>query len=82
MKNRTSNNNETSNLQQGAVSGSYPNFDVAIEFRTLYGWLKGVRKEISFSYGAKTSFFISDKIKENKHWATFTEKEIYEWRYL
>lgn len=57
-------------------------FNKRIKFRTIVGWLIGKRIEVKFSYGASTSFFVSDQIEENKHWATFIEKEIYEWEYL
>lgn len=53
-------------------------FDVEIKFRTIVGWLIGKKHKIMFSNGEYTSFFISSKINENKHWATFTEHEIYD----
>ena len=49
-----------------------------IEFRTIVGWLKGYRSIVKLSYGKQIVFYISAQIKENKHWATFTENEVYE----
>lgn len=53
-------------------------FNTPVKFRTIVGWLIGMRVNVKFSYGEETSFFVSSKIKENKHWCTFKENEVYE----
>ena len=53
-------------------------FNTPIKFRTIVGWLIGMRVNVKFSYGEETSFFVSSQIKENKHWCTFKENEVYE----
>ena len=57
-------------------------FNTQIKFRTIVGWLIGKRISVKFSYGKETSFFISSQIKENKHWCTFNENEVYEYSLL
>lgn len=57
-------------------------FNTPIKFRTIVGWLIGMRVNVKFSYGGETSFFISTQIKENKHWCTFKENEVYEFSLL
>lgn len=59
-----------------------PDFNKKIKFKTIVGWLIGERTKISFSYGVESSFFVSDKTNTNKHWATFIEKEIFDWEYI
>lgn len=57
-------------------------FDTPIKFRTIVGWLIGMRVNVKFSYGEETSFFVSSQIKENKHWSSFKENEVYEFALL
>jgi hypothetical protein len=57
-------------------------FNVLIKFNTIVGCLIGKRVLIKFSNGYETSFFVSSEVKENKHWATFTEKEVYDFEII
>lgn len=58
-----------------------PNHNQPIEFQTMVGWLKGKRIPVTI-HGFQTSFFVTDEIEENRHWATFKENEIFNWKYL
>ena len=62
-------------------SEQMPNYNEPIEFETMVGWLKGKRITVTI-YGYETSFFVSDEIAENRHWATFRETEIFNWKYV
>lgn len=59
-----------------------PELNRNIKFLTSVGWLSGKIIQANLSYGQLIYFFVSDHLKENKHWATFTSNEIYRWEYI
>jgi hypothetical protein len=66
---------------QQKINNVQPEIGKKIKFYTIVGWLIGERTIIK-TYSNKYEYYVSHKIKENKHWAAFIKNEVFEWEYL